>query len=197
MRLNSIARIVAFAVAGLTMAVLPLAAQTTQEPSIADAARQSRAQKKTSAKTGTVVTNDTLSSSSSAVTATSSTAAPAAPGQAPASSPSEVTAADRDAVSPQPQPSSADHARLKTEIAGIQEQLKEKQTEVNLQRRLLALDQEDFQSKPDNTHDTAGKAKLVSEEEDLKQKEAEFEKLKAKLESLAPQEPAKVETAKP
>jgi hypothetical protein len=64
----------------------------------------------------------------------------------------------------------------------------------------VELDKDAYFSQTDFTHDTQGKAKLDSEQDDLKQKEEAFEKLKAKLLSIAPQEalaPASAEQPKP
>ncbi len=190
MRLKSFSRTIAVLIATSSCVVIDLAAQTPQEPSIADAARQNRQQKKTSAKSGPVITNDTLSPSPTPSTpaATTSTAAPqAAPAinnSAQASTPAESAASQ---APKQSELSKEDAEKLKAEIATIKQELKDKQNEVDLLQRLLNLDREALLSKPDPSRDVEGKAKIDAEQDDLDQKAAEFEKLKAKLQSLAPE----------
>lgn len=165
-----------------------LAAQNPQEPSIADAARINRQQKKSAAKPGTVITNDTLNPLP-ASNAPASPAAPTAPAATAPATPSTDTAAQAtaSAASTQPQLSQEDSEKLKAEIAVLKQELKDKQGEVDLLQRLLNLDREAFYSKPDTSRDTDGKAKLDAEQDQLKQKSEEFEKLKSKLQNLAPE----------
>lgn len=188
MRLKSF--ILAISVLFATSGILAtrLAAQNPQEPSIADAARINRQQKKAAAKPGTVITNDTLNPLP-ASNAPASTAAPTAPATTAPATPSTYTAAQSAAstASTQPQLSQEDSEKLKAEIAALKQELKDKQGEVDLLQRLLNLDREAFYSKPDTSRDTDGKAKLDAEQNELKQKSEEFEKLKSKLQSFAPE----------
>lgn len=180
------ARTLTLATVGFFALSHQLAAQTTQEPSIADAARNVREQKKSAAQPGKVVTNDSLNPSTSSPTSsrtatTQTVSSPAAPSYASNPAASSTTPA-------QPELSPEDAENLKKEIASLKVQLKDQQSEVDLLKHLLALDKESYYSKTDYARDTDGKAKLDSEQNELKQKEEEFAKLKAKLESLAPQE---------
>ncbi len=189
-------RTVAPVIAGLFLISLPLVAQPTQEPSIADAARANREQKKTLAQPGKVVTNDSLSPSGSASTALKTTAEPPA-GNA---SSDEPAADQKPAAAPQSELSPADQEKLKAQISSLKQQLKEEQSEVELQKHLVELDKEAYFSQTDFARDTQGKAKLDAEQDDLKQKEEAFETLKAKLLGVAPQEaltPPSAEQNKP
>ncbi len=187
MRLTPFSRALALVFVSFSAWGLQAAAQTPEEPSIADAARRNRQEKKAPAKPGTVITNDTLSPTVSAPAST--TSAPAQSVQSP--NPSGSSMPGTESAAPEMEPKSTltpeETERLKTEISNMKQEVKEKQNEVDLLRRLLDLDREALYSKPDYSHDTDGKAKLDSEQEELKQKEEEFSKLKAKLLSIAPQ----------
>lgn len=188
MRPTISARTLALVIAGFFLISFQIAAQTTEEPSIADAARMNRGQKKASTQPGKVITNDSLNpTSSSPAPSGASTPQPA---QAPVASDAFNPAANSEtsAASVQPALLPEDAEKLKSEIAGLRQQLKEQQGEVELLKHLLQLDKESYYSKTDYARDTEGKAKLDSEQDELKQKEEEFAKLKAKLESVAPEE---------
>jgi hypothetical protein len=196
MRLKSFARTLALIMAGSSVFVIPLGAQTAQEPSIADAARQNREQKKSTSKAGPVITNDTLSPATAApgnpgAPATPASTSSSAPGMAtPDASTSATSSRDAGAANSPAQNSLSpeDTEKLKSEIASIKQQLKDRQGEVELLQRLYDLDKEALYSKPDPTRDTAGVTKLDSEQDELKQKQEELAKLKAELESIAPKE---------
>ncbi len=205
MRLKSFARTLAFITVGSSVFAIYLAAQTTQEPSIADAARQNREQKKSTAKPGSVITNDTLSpvtatparpgTPSSPATTSSSAPAVAAPDAAIPATASTDAAATNSAA--QTTLSPEDKEKLKAEIDNIKQQLKESQGQVELLQRLYDLDKDALYSKPDPTRDTAGVEKLNSELDELKQKQEEFAKLKAEFESIAPKELTEPAAPKP
>jgi hypothetical protein len=189
MRLKSTILTIAVLLAGCNFLALRLVAQNPQEPSIAEAARINREQKKSAPKTAPVITNDTFGTSAS-----SKPAAPA-PAAAPAlaTQPGEnlaqslATDAKNSGTSAQPELSKEDADKLKAEIAAIKQELKDKQGEVELLQRLLNLDREAYYSKPDSSREADGKAKLDAEQDELTQKSQEFEKLKAKLQSIAPE----------
>ncbi len=169
-------------IAGFFLISLPLVGQTTQEPSIAEAARSNREQKKTSVQSGKVITNDSISPATSTSTP-SGPSAPSTQAEAPARDSAPAQTASR-----QPELSPAEAQKLKAEIASLKQQLKEEQSDVELMKRLVDLDKEAYYSETDFARDAQGKAKLDSEQDELKQKEEAFAKLKAKLESIAPQE---------
>lgn len=179
------ARTLILAIVGFFALSNHLAAQTTQEPSIADAARNAREQKKSAAQPGKVVTNDSLNPSTSSPTSTRTATTQPVPSPA---APSDTSNPAASSTAPAPSELSLkDAENLKKEIASLKVQFKDEQSEVDLLKHLLALDKESYYSKTDYARDTDGKAKLDSEQNELKQKEEEFAKLKAKLESLAPQ----------
>jgi hypothetical protein len=187
MRITSFTRTIVGLFASSCFLAFPSVAQTPQEPSIADAARRNREQRKAAPKPATVITNDTFSPSSP--TNSPATSATATSPEA-ASSPDVTPAASSDAkptpASTQTANSKKDEEKLKAEIAALKQEVKDKQTEVDLAQRLLNLDREAFLTNPDNARDTAGKAKLDAQQNDLDQKTGELEKLKAKLQSIAP-----------
>ena len=176
---------------------LPLAAQDSQNTSVADAARRSREQKKASTKPATIITNDTLTPAP--------TPAPAAATNAPTGQQSAVTAEGVAAptgsnTADQNAPSAADEAeKKKKDVEDLKQQVAALQGEVDLVQRSLSLDQDAFYSKPDFSNDKDGKAKLDAALADLKQKQDDLAQLKAKLAGLGGVEEPKAPTppAKP
>jgi hypothetical protein len=147
---------------------LPLAAQDSQNTSVAEAARRSREQKKASAKPAPIITDDTLTPAP--------TPAPGAATTAPAGQQSAVAAVGVAAIpsngtSGENAPSAADEAeKKKKDVEALKQQVTAMQGEVDLVQRSLSLDQDAFYSKPDFSNNKDGKAKLDAEQADLKQK---------------------------
>ncbi len=187
MRLTPCSRALALVIVGFSAWGLQSAAQAPQEPSIADAARRNREEKKAPAKPGSVITNDTLSPSVSAPASTTGVPAQSTPGANPAAPPTPGTEATPPEFQSKPGLTTEETEKLKTEVSSLKQLVKDKQGEVDVLRRLLDLDREALYSKPDYSRDADGKAKLESEQDELKQKEQEFSQLKAKLLSIAPQ----------
>jgi hypothetical protein len=188
----------AMIIAGSSFLANDMVGQTPDTPSIADAARQNREQKKASLKTDKVITNDTLSPAppQPATSRPISPAAPAATSTAPDASvtPSDVSS---NAASPAAEANVADSDKLKAELTALKQQFKDKQSEVDLLQRLLKLDQDAVQSKPDSNRDTDAKARLEDELNDLKVKQGELDELKSKLLSMPAEDPTKPEQPKP
>jgi len=161
---------------------LPLAAQDSENTSVAEAARRSREQKKASTKPAPVITDDTLTPAP--------TPAPAAAANAPTGQQSAVTAEGVSApagsnTSDQTAPSAADEAeQKKKDVEALKQEVAALQGEVDLAQRSLSLDQDAFYSKPDFSNDKDGKAILDAEQADLKQKQDDLAQLKAKLVGL-------------
>jgi len=160
---------------------LPLAAQDSQNTSVAEAARRSREQKKASAKPATVITDDTLTPAP--------TPAPGTETNAPTGQQSAVTAPGASAPAgssvDQNAPSAADAAeKKKKDVEALKQEVAALQGEVDLLQRSLTLDQDAFYSKPDFSNDKDGKAKLDAEQADLKQKQDNLAQLKAKFAAL-------------
>ena len=191
-------RTIASVLTGFLLLSVTLVAQTTQDPSIADAARANRQQKKTVPQSSKVITNDSLgpSSTTSSGSNTMAQSAPSASSERAPSSPDAKSAATTESSELSP----ADEEKLKAQVASLKQQLKDEQGELELQKHLVDLDKDAYFSQTDFAHDTQGKAKLDAEQDDLKKKEEAFEALKAKLLSVAPQEalaPAPAEQTKP
>jgi predicted RNase H-like nuclease (RuvC/YqgF family) len=169
--------------------------QDEQSSSVADAARRAREQKKKPDKPARVINDDNLKPASP----TSATPASAAPTAAPARSPEELPPASSEmaprsqAASPEKKESSDNSA----EAASMKAQLEELQKELDLLQREVPLARDNFYSKPDYAHDTAGKAKLDALLQHLNDKQQDVEALKARLatllQQLAKEQPASAE----
>src|SRR6201995_3752654 len=121
---------------------LHLAAQEPSAPSVADAARRAREQKQNAAKLTKVITDDTLhpQTANSADTATAPQPnPPAAPDANAASTPAS-----------QPEQSSPQEAEEKKKaLESLKKEIVAKQAEVDLSQRELALENDNYYSKPD------------------------------------------------
>ena len=162
---------------GSFLCVAPAQAQSDPQPSVAEAARKARAQKKPE-KPAPVVDNDNLKPPTEKPEVTSATAVEARLPGAPASSP--------EAVTPDAKATAAlDDAKKKEEeqkaLEELKQQIREMEKEVDLAQRALSLANEDFYSKPDFSNNTDGKAKLDAMVNELTQKKDELTKLLAKL----------------
>lgn len=201
MRPKSLTLSIAVLYAATGLLATRLAAQNPPEPSIADAARRYREQKKSSPKTAPVITDDTFSRSTSSKPPSTPPAGGTPQATQTQGNATQPTAAVMDTSSStapaSPELSKDDAEKLKSEIAAIKQELKDKQGEVELLQRLLNLDRDAFLSKPDSSRDASGKAKLDAEQDELKQKSEEFEKLKAKLQTIAPELVSTPAPAKP
>jgi hypothetical protein len=179
---------------GLSLSVLlatQLAAQDSQDTSVAEAARHAQEQKKSTPKSPKVITNDNLPAAPKPdATTPSGTQTPdAATQSAPAADTAAAPAAGTDAKG-------AD-AAANPEVAALKRQIAEQQKEVELLLRLHALDQDAFLANPDHAKDPQGKAKLDTQQEEIHAKVAELAALKAKLDAIAPGESAKPPAPKP
>jgi hypothetical protein len=169
MRHTAIVRTLALALPLVCFIAVPLAAQDSQDTSVAEAARRTREQKKASAKPATVITNDTLAPAP--VPASGAEPTPPA-GQQPAASATETSTTPEEAE------------QKKKHIDDLKKELAALQGEVDMAQRSLSLDQDAYYSKPDFSNDKNGKAKLDAALADLKLKQDELAQLKAKLAEL-------------
>jgi hypothetical protein len=157
----------------------PEARAQSDQPSVADAARKARAQKKAE-KPIPVVTNDTLEPPTAGKPeVTSATATePTMPG-ATASTSETATPDAKTAAAP------AEDEKKKEEeqkaLEALKQQIREMKKEVDLAQRALSLANDDYYSKPDFSKDTDGKAKLDAMVNELTQKKDELTQLLAKL----------------
>jgi hypothetical protein len=195
----------------LMVALVPAAlAQSQDSDSVADAARRARDQKKaqTAPKPAKVFTDDDIQPPSPELPPAVQTAAAPVdtipgtePGRIktvpPATANSDAdkapatgdTSADSTApgvVKPTPAPEAPagpDPEALK-EIADLKISIKSGAGDLDILQRELALQQDTFYSNTDYAHDTAGKAKLDDIRQQVSDKQAELEKLKARLAEL-------------
>ena len=160
-------------------------AQSEQEPSVAEAARKAREQKKTPAKPSPVITNDTLKPATPETVENATAATERMPGTNAATSP-DASADSAKAVETPKGPTEEEIAKKKAKIEALKQEVAEKAKEVDLEQRALALANDSYYSRPDFSKDPDGKAKLDSMQSDLAEKKNELAELKAKLKELAP-----------
>ena len=163
----------------LSAVLLPAAsfAQSQDTQSVAEAARRAREQKKTAAKSSKVFTDDDVKPAAPDAAPASGFPAPAPGGPAnpPAGAPGAEGSKD-----PKDQKDSK-------ELADLKEQLKHAQNDLDLIQRELALAQDTYFSNPGYARDTAGKAKLDAQKQQVGDKQEEVARLKARiLESQPP-----------
>ena len=160
-------------------------AQSEQQPSVADAARKAREQKKASPKPSTVITNDTLKPATPETVQNATAATESMPGTNAAAG-TNASADAAKTAQPESGPSEEEIAKKKAKIEALKAEIADKAKEADLQQRALALANESFYSRPDFSKDPDGKAKLDAMQSDLAQKKDELAQLKAKLKELAP-----------
>jgi transglutaminase/protease-like cytokinesis protein 3 len=154
---------------------LPLFAQDSSAGSVAEAARNARAQKKAAAKPATVVTDDTLKPASSTASADNTSA----PATQDASASGSTQAAPATAAA-----SEEEEKKKQGEIDALKQEVAAKQAELDLVQREMALDNEAYYSNANYQNDKAGAAKLAAEKATVNQKKDELDALKAKLTDL-------------
>jgi len=169
----------------LTAALLSAAAlaQSQDTPSVAEAARRAREQKKAQAKPAKVITEDDVKPA-----AQPSPATPASPDAATAAGtpaqPASSTA-NASAASSSPPPDAKDQKDSK-EVTELKAQIKQVQGDLDLLQREQSLEQDKYYSNTDYVHDTAGKTKLDALKQQVIDKQQELERLKARLAELQP-----------
>jgi hypothetical protein len=190
-------RVVLPAAVAAALFSVPIFAQSQDEqsPSVADAARRAREQKKKSEKPARVINDDNLKPApgptnppdlQTAKAAAPAAAPPEAAPAAPAAAPAEAAVPERKDSSD----NSAEAASMKAQLEGLQKEL-------DLLQREVPLARDNFYSKPDYAHDTTGKAKLEALMQQVTDKQQDVEGLKARLatllEQLAKEQPASAE----
>lgn len=155
--------------------------QDAQSQSIADAARRSRDLKKNSAKSTKVITDDDLEKKNPqpAEQAAAGDAQPSADTQAPG--PGGTNSGAATGKPPAPAPDTSEEAR---ELARLKAELAEALKELDLDQRELALDQDTHLSNPDYQHDSSGKAKVDSDQQEINDKQQEIDRLKTRMAAL-------------
>jgi hypothetical protein len=174
------------ALVALSLLPAPASAQPQEDSSVADAARRSREQKKNAPKAVRTLTNDNLPAATAAESK-------------PAAAPSDQTASDRSQPAPDA-PAVAD--KKPTEALAEQEKRAQKKAEVeaslkqakadlaqcegqlSVLERKQALDSNSYYSKTDYRQDTAGKAALDADAQEISDKKSQVEALKTKIAGL-------------
>ena len=191
MRHRVIALTLPFALSLSALLATELAAQDSQDTSVAEAARHAQEQKKSTPKSPKVITNDNLPAAPKPDATTPSGT------QTPDAATQSVPAADTAAAPTAGTEAKAGDAAANPEVAALKRQIADQQKEVDLLLRLHALDQDAFLANPDHAKDPQGKAKLDTQQEEIHAKVAELAALKAKLDAIVPGESAKPPAAKP
>lgn len=182
--------------------VLSLAAMTTvspalfaqsqenSSPSVAEAARKAKEQKKGPTKDTKVITEDTIrlrpaSADSGAPPAgTVVTSSPAADRALPPASAATPNAASSGSTAGTGAAQAADPKKREeqnAEVAKAKELLAQAMAELDVLKRELALDSDNYFSNPDYAHDTAGKGNLDELQRMIGDKQVSVEDLKRQL----------------
>jgi len=146
--------------------------QSQDTQSVAEAARRAREQKKTAAKPVKVITEDDVK--------------PAVPDAATASPTSGFPIPSSGGAANPPAADGAKDQKDSQEVVQLKEQLKQAQNDLDLMQRELALAQDTYFSNPDYIHNTAGKAKLDAQKQQVGDKQEEVARLKARILELQP-----------
>ena len=163
--------------------------QQTSQPSVAEAARRARAQKEKEApvKPVKVFTNDDLkpaSQPSATETAPQPANAAAQPAPSGAAQTEPGTAAPSKATPDSDEDAKRERAAKEKELADLKKQLQSAQSDLNLYQREFALQRDTYYSNPDYVHDTDGKAKLDSLQQQINDKAQSVDELKLKVSAL-------------
>jgi hypothetical protein len=177
-------------------------AANAQSQSIADAARKSREQSKNATKPSKVITDDDLDKTNIKPGAQGLTVD--APAKLETATPTaDTVAAAASTPSVAPDAATAPAATDDPEIARLKESIAVAEKDADLSRRELGLEQDTFLSNADHEHDTAGKAKLSTLQQDIDVKQQDIDRLKMRLAAMqelhhvapAPAKPAAAQPA--
>jgi hypothetical protein len=156
---------------------------TSSDASVAAAARRARDQKKNSAKSSKVITDDDLdrhvfkpgqAGFNVMAPPQLETEPPSAEAVAAAEAPD--IASDEDSLK--------EAAAADSDIAKVKLQITDAEKDLDILRRQLALDQDSYFSKTDYAHDIAGKSNLDREKQQINDQQEEIERLKIRLAAL-------------
>jgi len=195
--------VLTFAAAAVLSPALSAQSQDNSGPSVAEAARKAKEQKKSAPKDSRVITNDTIqlrpASADSGATPPAGTVVTTAPAAAPAQTHSAATAdtptsaAAPESAKPANAPAQAapgagaKKEEQSAEVAKTKELLAQMQSELDVLKRELALDSDSFFSNPDYARDANGKAKLDELQKAIGDKQVSVEDLKRQLAALIQQ----------
>jgi hypothetical protein len=158
----------------------------SQDSSVADAARRNRDKKKspsTSPKSAKVITDDDLDRRNFQPGQEGLNVGAAPKLETEPASAQAVAAAEASDKAAE-QADAKDAAEQDAKIDKLKLQVKQTETDLDLARRELSLDQDSYFANPNYSQDAAGKAKLDSEKQQINDKEQELEQLKARLAAL-------------
>jgi hypothetical protein len=172
--------------------------QDQQTPSVAEAARRAREQKKKAEKPARIISDDTLKPAPPGASepVTPAAAPPMSPELVPQSQAVTVTAAPAEAAtSAAPATPAADatpnekkeSASDSAEATSMKTQLEELEKELDLLRREVPLERDNYYSKPGYERDTTGKSKLDALVQQLTGKQQDVDALKTRLTALLEQ----------
>jgi hypothetical protein len=159
--------------------------QNTTTPSVADAAKRARDQKKNAATAAKVITDDDIDAKSVKPGAEGLTVS-AAP-ELDIQGPSAAAVAAQEAADQRKDLSPADDPLKKgdsAKVVKLKEELAQAEDDLKLSQRENQLEQDTVYSKPDYQHDAAGKAVLEELQRQISDKQALVEELKARLTAL-------------
>lgn len=161
--------------------------QSESAPSVAEAARRAREKKKENSKPVRTVTNDDLPAAPAGEAAAKGAVSPTAEAQSDTTVTAEPPANEGGGKKPaaadneQAGKQKADNA---AELERAKKQLAQSLSELDIMQRKAALDSDSYYSKTDFASDTAGKAALDAEAEDINRKKDEVADLKARVAEL-------------
>lgn len=178
-----------FCFAIVTLAVCAVFAPTVlsqdgQNASVADAARRAREQKKASAKSEKVWTNDNLK----AAPATPQPAEPSGAASTREAKPEDVdqepARAPAESSSPTPAKKPQENTKLKAELSEAKQQLADAEKDLDLLQRDWDLRRDQYYSNPDFRSDKSGKAALDAMEQQITEQRQKVQELKDKVAAL-------------
>jgi hypothetical protein len=178
------------AAALLSLGLLPaIASAQTQDTSVADAARKAREQKKTAPKAARTLTNDDLPAAPAATPAEAKPAAApsepadtnAKPAETDAAAAEKKAAADKQAAD---EKQTTKKAELEAALKHAKALLAENEHELDVLNRLQVLDSDSHYSQTGYQADTAGKAKLDADAQQISDKKVRIEDIKTKIADL-------------
>jgi hypothetical protein len=157
--------------------------QEGSAPSVAEAARRAREQKKNAAKPVRTFTNDDLPPAPpTASSRGSAEGTPADPAEsvAPAASEESATSAKPESE----QQGKKTKAEYATALERAKEKLAQAEKELDVMQRKAALDNDAYYSKPDFANDKDGKANLDAEAQQINDKKQAVDAIKARVAEL-------------
>jgi hypothetical protein len=169
----------------LCTAAFPQDTQAPQDQSVADAARQARAQKKNATKALKVISDDDIDTKKVKPGAEGLNVGSQPKSDSQPPNPAAVAAAEAaDAAAASAENGSTQKKGDDPEIARAKEQVAEVAKQLDLLQRGAALDQDSFYSKPNYVSDKDGKARLDAEQQQVNEARQQLDRLKAHLAEL-------------